>query len=107
MDGLPVRTIEPPPAVGKQDLVVSLLQQFWARPPLESMQMGFPDDGSVPMLTQSLPVQLLLPQPLEPQLSSCTGTPVGSPGRAVHGFAPVFVAVPVVLASRTSSAAAT
>src|SRR5436190_20238794 len=106
MERFPVRTIEPPPAVGKQDLVVSLLQQFWLRPPLESMQMGFPDDGSVPMVAQALPLQLLLPQPPEPQLSSCTGTPVGSPACAVHGFGPTFVAVSVVLASRMSSGAA-
>src|SRR5439155_10230818 len=106
MEGFPVRVIEPPPAVAKQDLVVSLLQQFWLRPPLESMQMGFPDDGSVPMVAQAVPVQLLLPQPPEPQLSSCTGTPVGWPGCAVHGFGPVFVAVPVVFASPMSSGAA-
>ena len=106
MEGLPVRTIEPPPAVGKHDTVVALLQQFWLRPPLESMQMGFPDDGSVPMVAQAVPVQLLLPQPPEPQLSSCTGTPVGSPACAVHGFGPTFVAVSVVLASRMSSGAA-
>ena len=106
MEGLPCRTIDPPPAVGKQDLVVSLLQQFWARPPLESMQMGFPDEGSVPMLAQALPVQLLLPQPLEPQLSSCTGRPCGSPGFAAHGFGPASVAIPVVSGSRMSSGAA-
>src|SRR5215813_1990464 len=106
MEGLPARTIDPPPAVGKQDLVVSLLQQFWLRPPLASMQMGFPVDGSVPMLAQAVPLQLLLPQPPEPQLSSCTGTPVGSPGFAVHGFGPVNVAVPVVVGSRMSSGAA-
>src|SRR5262245_13647504 len=103
MEGFPVRTIEPPPAVGKQGLVVSLLQQFWLRPPLASMQIGFPDEGSVPMLTQALPVQLLLPQPLAPQLSSCTGTPVGSPGFAVHGFGPARLAVPAVSGSRMSS----
>src|SRR5947208_10658543 len=97
MERFPVRTIEPPPAVGKQDLVVSLLQQFWLRPPLESMQMGFPDDGSVPMVTQALPVQLLLPQPPPWQLSSWD---------APHGFGPAKLAVPVVFASRMSSGAA-
>src|SRR5213593_3379352 len=106
MTGFPFRTIEPPPAVGKHDTVVALLQQFWLRPPLESMQIGFPDDGSVPMVAQALPVQLLLPQPLPWQLSSCTGTPVGWPGCAVHGVGPASVAVPVVFASRMSSGAA-
>src|SRR5262249_56610253 len=105
MEGFPVRTIEPPPAVGKQGLVVSLLQQFWLRPPLKAMQIGFPDEGSVPMLTQALPVQLLLPQPPASQLSSCTGTPGGSPGFAVHGFGPASLAVPEVSASRLSAAA--
>src|SRR5262249_14664684 len=105
MDGLPVRTIDPPPAVGKHDLVVSLLQQFWLNPPLESMQMGFPVEGSVPMLTHAVPVQVV-PQPPEPQLSSWTGTPFGSPGFAVQGLGPARVAVPVVTGSRMSSGAA-
>jgi len=104
MAGLPVLTIDPPPAVGKHG---PLLQQFWLRPPLASTQIGFPDDGSVVMLTQALlPAQLLLPQPPEPQLSSCTGRPCGSPGFAAHGFGPASVAIPVVSGSRMSSGAA-
>src|SRR5262249_50704241 len=106
VEGLPARTIDPPPAVGEPGLGGSLLRQFWLSPPLESTQMGFPVEGSVPMLAHAVPVQLLLPQPPAPQLSSCTGTPVGSPGFAVHGFGPVRVEVPVVVGSRMSSGAA-
>src|SRR5439155_26242337 len=94
--GFPIRTIWPPPAVGKHGLAVSLLQQFWARPPLASMQIGSPVEGSVPMLTQASPVQLFAPHPDPPQLSSWD---------APHGFGPANLAVPEVSGSRMSSGA--
>src|SRR2546427_8903107 len=62
------------------------------------MQIGLPVEGSVPMLTQALPVQLPVPQvPCGLQLWSWD---------APHGFGPASVAVPVVAGSRMSRGAA-
>ncbi len=59
-------------------------------PPLASMQLPWAS-----WLLQALPVHVAL-HGVPAQLSSWTGTPVGSPGCAVHGFGPVSVCVPVL-----------
>src|SRR5207248_3734982 len=87
----PVRTMAPPPAVGKQGVLVELLQHSWLMPPFESTQ--FPLASCE---TQASPVHVALHgEPL--QLSS-----LFSP----HGFGPGSVDVPEVSASRMSSVAA-
>src|SRR5438876_9851374 len=79
--GVPVRTIWPPPAVGKHGLSVWLEQQSWLIPPLASMH-------SPPLLvaTQAAPVHRAEQAP-PPQLSSFA---------APQGFGPLRVEVPVV-----------
>src|SRR2546428_12343958 len=68
-------------------------------PPFASRQ--FPAASCV---AQASPVHVAAQaEPL--QLSSCTATPVGSPGCAVHGFGPGSVEVPVVSRSLMSRVA--
>src|SRR5438874_3361946 len=87
----PVRTMAPPPAVGKQGVLVELLQHSWLMPPFESTQ--FPLASCE---TQASPVQVAAHgEPL--QLSSLV-----SP----HGFGPASVDVPEGSGSRMSSVAA-
>src|SRR5438874_395280 len=68
------------------------------------------DDGhdrlpAEPLREQPLPGQPW-PHPSPTQLSSCTGTPLGSPGFAAAGFGPASTANPLVSGSRMSSDAA-
>src|SRR6266849_9275108 len=82
--------MDPPLAVGKHGVSGLPAQQSWLTPPLASMHRPWAS-----WLLQALPAHVAL-HGVPLQLSSWTGTPVGSPGCAVHGFGPVFVWVPVV-----------
>src|SRR5262245_9983442 len=92
-NGTPVRTIAPPPLVGKHGTCEFVEQQTCEMPPLASVHRP-----SASTATQAVPVQAAVQVP-EPHASSA----VCGPAASAHGTGPGSTDVPVVSSARMST----